>query len=324
LKVGIVGAGVAGLAAARRLAKEGFEPTVFEASSHPGGRCETLHIDDWVFDTGATSAAPRGGSLEEVIQADVEAGRAMRITLPVYVHDGSRITPGSDEKSRIPRYAWRDGIDQMAESLADGIDLRYNHLVGSLSASSSSVSIDGEDYDRLILTQPLPAAAELLDSLGETRSVRGVQFRPTISVMFGFEQAFAGPFHALIDPTQVHPLTWLCIESLKCPGSRTPAGGTAIVAQMNRRYSRRRYADADELILRETLVDVHRLLGRELGEPKVTAVRRWKHAMADLSSDFEKANPVDSKIILAGDGVSGPRVELAYESGIRAAERLLV
>ena len=315
---------MAGLAAARRLKLAGIEPTIFEASSTPGGRCETLKIGDWVFDTGATSAAPRGSALEQVIQEELDSGRAMRIKLPVYVHDGSRITPGSTESSQVARYAWRNGIFRLAESLAGGLDVRYNHSVERMAMDENSVSIDGQDFDRVILSQPLPAAADLLEGLGETRSIKGVQFRKTISVMLGFEQAFAGPFHALINPTQVHPLTWLSIESLKCPGTRSPNGGTAVVTQMSRRYSKRRFEDSDELILRETLVDVHRLLGQELGEPRVTAVRRWKHGLADLSSDFEKANPVNSKIVLAGDGVSGPRLELAYESGVKAAERLLV
>jgi predicted NAD/FAD-dependent oxidoreductase len=38
---------------------------------------------------------------------------------------------------------------------------------------------------------------------------------------------------------------------------------------------------------------------------------------------FEEANRGDTKILVAGDGISGPRVELAFQSGIEAAERIL-
>jgi phytoene dehydrogenase-like protein len=37
-KVFIIGSGVAGMACAIRLATEGFEVTVFEKNSHPGGK----------------------------------------------------------------------------------------------------------------------------------------------------------------------------------------------------------------------------------------------------------------------------------------------
>jgi len=51
-KIGIVGAGVAGLAVAARLAKRGYQVEVFEKLAHPGGRNQILEDRGFKFDMG--------------------------------------------------------------------------------------------------------------------------------------------------------------------------------------------------------------------------------------------------------------------------------
>ncbi len=53
-KVVVVGAGVGGIAAAARLARQGYRVTVVEKNGAPGGRCGSLEVDGHRFDTGAT------------------------------------------------------------------------------------------------------------------------------------------------------------------------------------------------------------------------------------------------------------------------------
>lgn len=50
----VIGAGIAGLAAACHLRAQGREVTVVEAQDEPGGRCRTVTKDGFTFDTGAT------------------------------------------------------------------------------------------------------------------------------------------------------------------------------------------------------------------------------------------------------------------------------
>jgi phytoene desaturase len=53
-RVVVVGAGLGGLAAAARLAHQGYEVEVFEKGSGPGGRCGQLRVDGFQWDTGPT------------------------------------------------------------------------------------------------------------------------------------------------------------------------------------------------------------------------------------------------------------------------------
>ncbi|MFP2929251.1 phytoene desaturase family protein [Pyxidicoccus sp. 3LG] len=53
-RVVVVGAGVGGLAAAARLAHQGFDVQVFEKTDGPGGRCNRLTVDGFSWDIGPT------------------------------------------------------------------------------------------------------------------------------------------------------------------------------------------------------------------------------------------------------------------------------
>ena len=51
-KISVIGAGVGGLSAAARLAKNGHTVEIFEASNQTGGKCRTEWFGDYGFDTG--------------------------------------------------------------------------------------------------------------------------------------------------------------------------------------------------------------------------------------------------------------------------------
>src|SRR5690554_6102149 len=75
----VVGAGVGGLLAARRLATAGHDVTVMEADDHPGGRVSRVTVDGLELDAGAESFATRGGHVAALLE---ELGLADRIVRP--------------------------------------------------------------------------------------------------------------------------------------------------------------------------------------------------------------------------------------------------
>lgn len=52
MRIGIIGAGIAGLAAAVRMAARGYEVDVFEANDHPGGKLSEQQVGPYRFDVG--------------------------------------------------------------------------------------------------------------------------------------------------------------------------------------------------------------------------------------------------------------------------------
>jgi oxygen-dependent protoporphyrinogen oxidase len=63
----VVGGGIAGLLAARRLARTGDRVTVLEATDHVGGRVSSLELDGLTLDAGAESFATRGDTVAALL-----------------------------------------------------------------------------------------------------------------------------------------------------------------------------------------------------------------------------------------------------------------
>ena len=323
MRVGVVGAGLAGIAAARTLVAGGHQATVFEQKPTPGGRVMTQALGPYVFDTGATSIAPRGQALERVILNEIATTDLVRIEKPVMAHDGFRAVSGSLMGSTTPRYCYRQGIYEVMRLLSEDLDVHSGFDVEAVEGDSNDgFSINGQGFDAVIVATPIPIVEKLLAKSREARKFSNVKFRSCLSVLLGFDKPFNAPFHALVGPDQAHPLAWLSFESLKCP-ERAPEGHTAIVAQASSEYSKRRFEADDDLILEETIGDVSRLLGKEFSTPVVTHVERFRYSHPEITTSFEAVNSPLSKLVIAGDGLLGGRTELAFETGIRAGRLLM-
>ena len=96
----VVGAGVAGLLAARRLAASGHDVTVMEADDHVGGRVSRVRVDGFEFDAGAESFATRGHHVATLVR---ELGLGARIVRPEN-KPAWVVTP--DEAYPLPAAGW--------------------------------------------------------------------------------------------------------------------------------------------------------------------------------------------------------------------------
>lgn len=322
VRVGVVGAGISGLAAARRLVAKGHEVVVWERGDHVGGRLETRAYDGYVFDTGATSIAPRGMSIESVMLHELDTSALVSIDKPIYTHHALRVIPG-DPAHATPRYTYSTGNATLPRLLAQGLDVRTSAQVEQITRSGHCFVVRDEAFDALILTPPIPQTSVLLWSLRESRPLANARYRPCLSVLLGFAiPTPETPYHALLDVEQVHPMIWLCLESAKSPG-RAPEGGCAFVAQMSPVYSRMRYERPDAEIVEDVLHYVHRLYGDGFRDPKVAHVRRWKYSQPEMIAPFATVNRPGTRLIIAGDGLTAGRTEWAFESGVKAADLLI-
>ncbi|WP_426402890.1 protoporphyrinogen/coproporphyrinogen oxidase [Streptomyces sp. R-07] len=91
LDIAVVGSGLAGLAAAHELRRNGHEVCVFEAADAPGGRMRSLRRDGYVIDTGAEQISAQG----------------YRATWQLVRRAG--LTPDDVPRIGRPMAVWRDG-----------------------------------------------------------------------------------------------------------------------------------------------------------------------------------------------------------------------
>ena len=96
-----------------------------------------------------------------------------------------------------------------------------------------------------------------------------------------------------------------------------------MVVQMSPAYSLMQYTKPDVEVIDDVLIYVQRLYGETFRNPEVAKIRRWKYSQPDSVAQFEVVNPPGARLVLAGDGLIGGRVESAYESGVKAAHLLI-
>jgi protoporphyrinogen/coproporphyrinogen III oxidase len=116
-RVIVVGAGVAGLAAAHRLTQQGFEVTVLEAEDYVGGKTAARRRDGFTLNTGASVLA---GSYKEMLAIAEEIGvgdQIVKVAPTVGVYADDRVywlrgnLPGALlDFVRTPLLSWRSKL----------------------------------------------------------------------------------------------------------------------------------------------------------------------------------------------------------------------
>lgn len=96
----VIGAGPAGLLAARRLASKGHDVTVLEAEDEVGGRVSRIRVDGLDMDAGAESFATRGGYVEKLAR---ELGLGDDLVTPA---GGPAWVVSEDRSFALPKAGW--------------------------------------------------------------------------------------------------------------------------------------------------------------------------------------------------------------------------
>ena len=113
----VIGGGIAGLAAALRVADHGLTPLVLEAASRVGGRMTTDRVNGYAIDTGVTLLGNRYGAMR---------GLVARLGL----HAASvPFSLGLDDDTCVHRYRARRPLDLLLDR---GLSLRAKWALGHL------------------------------------------------------------------------------------------------------------------------------------------------------------------------------------------------
>ncbi len=193
-RVVVIGAGLAGLSAACHLTGRGYEVTVVERESVPGGRSGQLVQDGFTFDTGPTVLTMRNlvADALEAVETDIDSALPMRRLDPAY---RAQYADGSTIHVRHGRAAMRAEIARTCspadaaafDGFVDWLTELYELEMPNFIARNFDSPLD-------LLAHPL-AAAKLIRLGGFGRLGAAVRRRfddPRLHRLFSFQAMYAG------------------------------------------------------------------------------------------------------------------------------------
>jgi predicted NAD/FAD-dependent oxidoreductase len=303
-RIGIVGAGIAGLACAEQLVRLGAGVSLFDKGRRPGGRMTALHLEQGSWDLGAQYFAVRHPAFAQWLAGHQVEGR---IAPWASGPPGAMVAvPGMDSLAAAV-------AAKLDVTLATAIDCAWRDRCGWWIAASHR---EFGPFDALAIAVSAEQAAPLLamQELGLAREAVAARSQPCWSVAVSFAQPLAGVRDYLRGPGAV---AWAARNSSK-PGR--PAG-ECWVLQASPGWSRQRLDWPPDRLANALLGEFAALAGIGLPSPTFLKAHRWRFAMATGARGGALWDPALA-IGACGDWCSGARVEDAWLSGIDLAGRI--
>lgn len=323
LEVAVVGAGIAGLSCARRLAESGMSVTVFDKSRGAGGRMATRRIE--AADTGAFSfdhGAQYFTAHSAAFQHTVGRWAAEGVVQPWAGRLMSYESDGFSPVASQPRYV---GVPRMS---AIG-----RHLLGSLPFCPEhrllECQYDGQywhlQFDAqptvlakyLILALPSPQVVDLLEIHHPFYAEAVLQdMLPSWALMLHVDRPLDVPFDGCFVNTGI--LSWVARNNSKPERGETEAW----VLHASREWSQMHVDAPRDWVAEQLLAAFSHVVGQPV--PVVQHwVHRWLYALASHALEVGCWYEPAQQFGIAGDWLNGSRVEGAWLSGQQLAARVM-
>jgi renalase len=319
MHIAVIGAGIAGLSAARALKDRGHRVVVHERSSMPGGRAGSRLIravemprgmsgSTIAFDHGAQYFTVRDDRFSEAA-AEWERDRVIgKWTGRIVSFDGEG---WEDVDEATSRYVGIPGMGAIAAALADGLDIIYGSRIESIDELLGSV-------DQVIVAIPAPQAATLVHSVAPLAAAASrVRMVPSWTVAAAFEERVAARFDAAF--VNGSPLGWISRNTSK---PKRDWKVDVWVLQATTSWSAAHLEDRSEDVGAFLMEAFEDLIPAGLPRAFYATVHRWRYATADPPLAIGAIHDADARVTLCGDWCLGSRIEDAFLSGVTAAEQI--
>ncbi len=303
----VIGAGMAGLAAARRLSDAGRSVTVFDKSRGLGGRMATRRAGGFQFDHGAQYFTARGERFWSLVETLTSDGLVAR-----WGEDHVGV-PGMSAPARLLAPQATIVTDCTVSSLTRGAH------GWSVATTDGLAAMEGNGvFTGVIVAVPAPQAVPLLTSAGCTwDGAARATYAPCWALMLGFAA------RTRLSEDRVRPedatIAWIARNSSK-PGR--DASGDAIVVHATPAWSRAMLEETSEQAA-AALHSRFRELTGETAEPSFISAHRWRYALVEQAAGENFFWDPSARLGACGDWCIGPRVEAAFDSGDGLAGAIL-
>lgn len=300
MKIGIIGAGLAGLTAARALAEGGHEIMLFDKARGPGGRMSTRRVETAqgmaFFDHGAQYFNVRDPGFAAEVARWEAAGVATR-------------WPAAGDNA----WVGRPGMNAIIKAQAADLDVRWNCRIDELVRDGEGwqlVHSEGqESCDTAIVAVPAEQVAPLLAQIAPDWSELAATTlsQPCWTVMAAFAERVAIDADGLRDAGAIG---WAARNSAK-PGRTGPESW---VIQGSPTWSAAHLEDEADTVIAALMGDLAEAAGSPLPATLAVQAHRWRYALCGAAGRTALWSE-DLRLGVSGDWLIGPRIESAWASG---------
>lgn len=298
----IIGAGIAGLSAAKVLVENGHEVTILDKGRGVGGRMSTRNIEKAKADHGAQYFSVKSVEFQALI-SDLQI-----VNIAKEWHLAQR---------QNVRYIGAKGMNTIPKKMASNLTVHLNEKIILISKNEIKTESGNTYYfDNLIITIPIPQVIDLFDASGITFSendksvIDSIEYDPCIAVMAVLKQATTIPSGGIILENQ--PVSWIA-DNFQKGITEIPT----VTIHASAEFSKKHLEDNLQEVAQEMLLSVNQWINPE--NIVSTQVHRWRYSLACKRYEQPFYQIENRNIYLGGDGFGIGNVEGAFLSGYHLA-----
>jgi renalase len=320
LNIAIIGAGLAGLTAARKLGPHATV-RVFEKSRGLGGRLATRYADPYQFDHGTQHFTAKTPEFQAGIESWLQAGIIAQWNARFVEMERSSIIARRRWDDEFPHYVGAPKMNVIGKHVAQGLDVQTSCRVETIQKQGQQWQLlneQGEDlghYDWVICAAPAQQAADLMpDMFAHKAALAQAPLLGCFATMLGFKQPLPLDWDAAL--IKQADISWISVNSAK-PARETDF---SLVVHATNAWAEAHMEDAPEAAQAHQLQEISDVIGHDVHKAEHIVTHRWRYANIGKQTGPQAYIDDANQLIACGDWCIHGRVEAAFLSGKAAAD----
>jgi renalase len=337
--IGVIGAGISGLTAARNLAIAGHEVIVFEKSRGFGGRLATRYSGENKsirFDHGSPHISGKDPRFLEFIEDLESKGIIKKWCDGFHYWNGETLYDKHPERVETPYYYAPEGINSIGHYLARWVDVRLNSRVigmtylGDKKGKKSPWMLNFEssetvEVDAIIIATPAVQTYGLIENSQDEiifrriiKDLDEIVYNPKYSLMLTYNKQEIPEWKGI--SCKDDTIHWISNESSK----RANEGKLTLVCHSRGPFTRNHlFKDSDtDKVRSEMVLALRKIIGDWAGNFDAADMRLWRYSQPRtfFDKDYVSTGNPNSPVAIIGDYLKGSTTEHAYISGLELAK----